>query len=460
MAMELTKRFQKWHADHEERKTQKLTAAAADIIEDQQYDLLVLHKRGFVRAKGTGESITKIYADVENLIRKKLNVVVTPGTYLVSSGRHQNMAVTTEYRFTLAPCETLHCGFDAVCINADRPIPASSDYFSGVARVSDTVARFLTASKDEHPMVIQAGVWTLTDQYSRYQIINHLISRDRFGNVSHPITHNHCNRAMVILDGLGISHTLWYSSVPYEKRRLINQGGEKPYEYDGELAYGLPHGHGKITFKDGDSYEGEWKACKPHGRGKAIFQNGDSYDGGWKDGRAQGSGTLTFKSGLSYEGSWESGQPVGIPAPSKEFQVYAPFSLIEMSSPDTPLTVSAEADAIIQAFRKAPLRPPDKLVSNDESRAAVEPKPAGLGPSTSKGGVDPQRSLVVPAGADVGDAIAEIETLLYSGKVIDAIKCYRAATGCSLIEAKDSVMAYEKHLRAVSPKRFSAFHNR
>src|SRR5919106_1383629 len=121
--MGLIAQFKGWRAARKERRIERLTARAADLTEDQQYDLLFLHERGFVRAKGSGQSITKVYADVENLIRKKLRVVVAPGTYFVSSGGHQNMATTTEYTFTLQPCRTEHLRINAACINANRPIP-------------------------------------------------------------------------------------------------------------------------------------------------------------------------------------------------------------------------------------------------------------------------------------------------------------------------------------------------
>ena len=152
------------------RRVERLTAEAAELNEGKEYDLFFLHSKGFVRARGMGQSITRIYGEIENLIGKKLLVVIKPGTYFISSGGHQNMATTTQYKFTLYPCATEHLGIDAVCINANRPIPGKRDRFYGVARVSDKVARFLEASMNEDPMVIQSGVWTLTDGYSRYSV--------------------------------------------------------------------------------------------------------------------------------------------------------------------------------------------------------------------------------------------------------------------------------------------------
>ena len=54
------------------------------------------------RAKCTYASV--VHADVEKLIREKIRVVITPGTYLVSAGGHQNMATTTEHAFTFDQC--------------------------------------------------------------------------------------------------------------------------------------------------------------------------------------------------------------------------------------------------------------------------------------------------------------------------------------------------------------------
>jgi hypothetical protein len=206
--MDMIARFKKWQHARKERRVDRLTEQAADLEESQQHDLLFLHERGFVKAKGSGQSITRVHAEVENLIRKKLRVVVAPGTYFVSRGGHQNMATTSEHTFTLYPCSTERVDISAACINANRPIPGAKDKFQGVARVPDNVARFLAASRGEDPMVIQAGVWTLTDAYTREAVVNQLIARDRHGNTTHPITDRHCDQAKAILDRLGVAHRL------------------------------------------------------------------------------------------------------------------------------------------------------------------------------------------------------------------------------------------------------------
>jgi hypothetical protein len=272
--------FRQWR----ERRIERLTTKATDLKEDQQYDLLILHERGFIRANASGQSITEVYAEVENLIRKKLCVIVKPGTYFVSSSGHQNMATTKEYTFTLWPCSTERLHISAACINANMPIPGKGARFKGVSKVSDNVARFLEASRGSDPMVIQAGVWTLTDNYSRYEVINHLITKDRYGSTSHPITSDHCDKAKAILEGLGISHRLWYSLIPYEKKTVKLDNGS----YTGEFRHGEKHGRGKYTWNSGHSYDGEWKSDKHCGQGIYGFANGDYYEGLFEDGREVG----------------------------------------------------------------------------------------------------------------------------------------------------------------------------
>lgn len=296
-----------WRAKRATHRTDRLTARAAELKDDQPYDLLFLHQRGFVRAQGNGQTITRIHAAVENLIRKRLRVVVQPGTYLVASGSHQNMVTTAEYTFALSPCETHALWLDAACINADRPIPGKNDRFRGVAQVAEPVRRFLQASRGEDPMVIQAGVWTLTDGYSREAIISHLVSRDSKGNTWHPITVAHCERARAILDELGIAHRLWNSPVPYEKKTHQYDNGS----YVGEFRHGDKHGRGTYTWNadpwKGDVYEGEWKNDRRTGQGTYVSPGKYKYVGGFLDNQRHGQGKMVYPDGSCYEGGWANG---------------------------------------------------------------------------------------------------------------------------------------------------------
>jgi hypothetical protein len=204
----ITDRLKQWEASRQERRIERLTMRAADINESQEYDLLFLHQRGFVRARATGQSITQIHGEVENLIRKTLSVVIKPGTYFVSSGNYQNMVTRREYSFTLFPCGTQNVSISASCINAGLPIPTEKNRFYGVRRVSDDLARFLDATQNADPMVVQAGVWALTDNYTGYDIKTRLVARDQYGNTRQAVSDANIAEAKRILNNLGIRQRL------------------------------------------------------------------------------------------------------------------------------------------------------------------------------------------------------------------------------------------------------------
>ena len=204
----LSERYQEWKAARQERKIVKLTAKAAKLNEDEEYDLLFLNKKGFVRAKATGQSITDIYADVESLMRKKLRVVIKPGTYFVATGNHQNMVTKREYSFTLYPLDTENIAVGAACINADLPIPEKTDSFYGVKKVSSDLSKFLEASTHEDSMTVQAGVWALTDNYSGNDVKERLVSKDQYGNIYHAVSDYNIEQARSILNKLKIRHNL------------------------------------------------------------------------------------------------------------------------------------------------------------------------------------------------------------------------------------------------------------
>ncbi|MGD1046998.1 MAG: hypothetical protein ABR936_16975 [Bacteroidota bacterium] len=206
--MGLISRFRHWQASRKEKRIEQLTAKAVDLSEDQEYDLIFLYVKGFVRAMATGQSITEIYAEVENLIRKKLHVIVKPGTYFVSSGNHQNMVTRRDYSFTLFPCSSKRLNIDAACINASLAVPGKNDRFYGVRRVSDKLSKFLEASKNSDPMVVQAGVWALTDGYTANQVKTHLVARDQYGHTRQAVSDSHIEEARRILNNLSIHNNL------------------------------------------------------------------------------------------------------------------------------------------------------------------------------------------------------------------------------------------------------------
>lgn len=168
--------IEQWFQGRRDRKANSLPVGYIDVVD--------LYAKGFVSAKGTGQSITDISAEITSRVSVPLKVSVAHGTYFVSRGNHQNMVTRRKYQFDLRPKGTEHIRVPAACINASLPIPKESDRFSGVSRVPTDVRRFMEAAEGEEAMVIQAGVWALTDGYSRSQIQGTLRTRRvRYGGL-------------------------------------------------------------------------------------------------------------------------------------------------------------------------------------------------------------------------------------------------------------------------------------
>lgn len=197
-----------WKRRRRARAMQRATNRAWMLLDNRPYDLVLLHERGFVKARATGQDITCIHAKLENMLNRPVRVLVKAGVYFHSSGAHQNMATTKSYEVDLQPGETREIAIDATCINADRPIPGTEDYFEGVFYVDRDEARFLEASRGRDRMTVQAGIWAITDQMSRFQVKERLVSRDSGGDESHPIEDKHVDEAKSILNRLKIHNYL------------------------------------------------------------------------------------------------------------------------------------------------------------------------------------------------------------------------------------------------------------
>jgi hypothetical protein len=180
----------------------------AQLNESEEYDVVQLYQWGFVLARAKGQTITHINAEVQNQTDKTLRVIIRPGTYFVSSGAHQNMVTRTDHRFRLRGTATETVYVPASCINAESPIPGEHDHFSGVAKVSDNLTRFLERAGREDPMVIQAGVWALTDNYSQYEVQHKLMARSSRGDTRPAVSDEQVARARKILNELGIPNRL------------------------------------------------------------------------------------------------------------------------------------------------------------------------------------------------------------------------------------------------------------
>lgn len=83
--------------------------------------------------------------------------------------------------------------------------------------------------------------------------------------------------------------------------------------YEGETEDGIPHGKGKLTFKNGaDEYEGDFNNGKMTGKGKRKWLNGYEYEGDFVNAVPHGKGKETNRSGTCvYEGDWVNGKRHG-----------------------------------------------------------------------------------------------------------------------------------------------------
>jgi hypothetical protein len=77
-----------------------------------------------------------------------------------------------------------------------------------VAKVKKELIRFLETAKDEEPMVVQAGVWAITDGYTKADVQRKLFVRDQYGRTWVAVSNHQVARAKRILDKLGIRNYL------------------------------------------------------------------------------------------------------------------------------------------------------------------------------------------------------------------------------------------------------------
>merc|ERR1711964_439595 len=137
-------------------------------------------------------------------------------------------------------------------------------------------------------------------------------------------------------NGSAIHYTPYHrgSNKPYlngvESYTWEDSEGDMVQEYDGEWTQGLPHGHGEMTWADGDVYVGEFKGVNvppgqsrlqpqggctsaPGGYGEYTWADGAVYDGKFKLRwhALEVKGKMTYTNGDVYEGKWEDGGPYG-----------------------------------------------------------------------------------------------------------------------------------------------------
>lgn len=77
--------------------------------------------------------------------------------------------------------------------------------------------------------------------------------------------------------------------------------------YVGLFNYGKFDGHGIMTFPDGAKYVGKFKNDNQNGQGIQTYPDGGVHEGEFKDGKANGHGTRTFPDGEKHEGEFKNG---------------------------------------------------------------------------------------------------------------------------------------------------------
>lgn len=186
----------------------RLDHKAALLPEDKVHDLVFLHQQGFVRARATGHSITRVFGQLHNRVDRRLRVRVDVGTRFMARGAHQNMVTRRPCRLTLEPRQQATLSIDATCLDAARPIPNDADRFDGVNAAPPAVTRFLEAAANLDAMAVQAGVWALTDGYTEADVRQRLVQRDRFGRQLPAVSAAAIDDARQILGRLGLAHRL------------------------------------------------------------------------------------------------------------------------------------------------------------------------------------------------------------------------------------------------------------
>jgi len=70
------------------------------------------------------------------------------------------------------------------------------------------------------------------------------------------------------------------------------------------------HGHGTMTWPDGNKYVGEYKNGKRDGNGTYTAANGDRYVGEYTNDKKHGQGTDTNANGtIKHSGEWVNDKP-------------------------------------------------------------------------------------------------------------------------------------------------------
>ncbi|NOX51308.1 MAG: hypothetical protein GXP16_12360 [Gammaproteobacteria bacterium] len=151
-------------------------SSAQQLSEGEFYEADWLVEKHIIGIKAVGHSITELNLDVQNFSERKIKVLLPRGIYFPARGGHQNMVSTREVVFRLKPGGCKFFAVQVACLNAHREIPSEQDGFGRLKRADAEVAKFIEVACNEAPMVLQAGIWALTDGLNRSELRRRLVA--------------------------------------------------------------------------------------------------------------------------------------------------------------------------------------------------------------------------------------------------------------------------------------------
>jgi len=119
----------------------------------------------------------------------------------------------------------------------------------------------------------------------------------------------------------GQGKMIWKNGTKYEGAFLNNQfhgfgclTGQNSHVYSGNFVNGLFHGEGQFEWNEENNnintkqtYKGNYSLGKKNGHGKFTFKDGNTFDGMWESGEPHGEGIFETKN-RKYHGNWRAGQ--------------------------------------------------------------------------------------------------------------------------------------------------------
>jgi hypothetical protein len=171
-------------------------------------DLLSLQTNGLMHAEASGLTITQVTVKLTSLCETgPTPFLIEPGWYFVADGHHQNMVITQMKEGETRARESMEFILQAACLNAHLPVPRRGEKLSKIGLVDRDLKQFLDAAQHDDPMVIQAGVWALTDKLGPLAI-QFRLEKGSWLEREVAIKPEHISEAGERLRQLGISSTI------------------------------------------------------------------------------------------------------------------------------------------------------------------------------------------------------------------------------------------------------------